>query len=242
MLCRDRYADSGERRLAVCRRLAAAMPDSARSGPGAARDVRDGDGARLGDCVLRGCHRPRQASCERVEEAPIVEHPDDSFVAISSVAVRPSIGGGHLVEHQPADGRPYHFQRSWIKHDLRADPANLRIMHVEGDSMMPTLHDGDIVLVDLGRRSPTPPGYSYFTTAWGSSPSGWSISPTAIRRGSASFRTTLSTSRMKAAVTRSTSLDGYAGSRARCDVRACAEEVNIVGRVVGAAERLRAIR
>ena len=50
------------------------------------------------------------------------------------------------------------FERSWIKHDLRADPANLRIMHVEGDSMMPTLHDGDIVLVDLGRRSPTPPG------------------------------------------------------------------------------------
>jgi phage repressor protein C with HTH and peptisase S24 domain len=23
---------------------------------------------------------------------------------------------------------------------------------------MPTLHDGEIVLVDLGRRSPTPPG------------------------------------------------------------------------------------
>jgi phage repressor protein C with HTH and peptisase S24 domain len=91
-------------------------------------------------------------------EAPIVEHPDDSFVAISSVAVRPSMGGGHLVEQEPVDGRPYHFQRSWIKHDLRADPANLRIMHVEGDSMMPTLHDGDIVLVDLGRRAPTPPG------------------------------------------------------------------------------------
>lgn len=31
-------------------------------------------------------------------------------------------------------------------------------MHVEGDSMMPTLHDGDIVLVDLARRAPTPPG------------------------------------------------------------------------------------
>lgn len=91
-------------------------------------------------------------------EEPIVEHPDDSFVAISSVAVRPSMGGGHLVEHEPLHGRPYHFQRSWIKQGLRSDPANLRIMHVEGDSMMPTLHDGDIVLVDLGRRSPTPPG------------------------------------------------------------------------------------
>jgi phage repressor protein C with HTH and peptisase S24 domain len=31
-------------------------------------------------------------------------------------------------------------------------------MHVEGDSMMPTLHSGDIVLVDMSRRSPTPPG------------------------------------------------------------------------------------
>ena len=46
------------------------------------------------------------------------------------------------------DGRPYHFQRSWIRHKLRSTPADLRIMHVEGDSMMPTLHHGDIVLVD----------------------------------------------------------------------------------------------
>jgi hypothetical protein len=70
-------------------------------------------------------------------------------------------------------GRPYHFQRSWIKQDLRSDPANLRIMHVECDSMMPTLHDGDIVLVDLGRRSPTPPGIM----AWVWSPNGRSTSP-----------------------------------------------------------------
>jgi phage repressor protein C with HTH and peptisase S24 domain len=41
---------------------------------------------------------------------------------------------------------------------LRANPADLRIMHVEGDSMMPTLNDGDIVLVDIGRRAPSPPG------------------------------------------------------------------------------------
>ena len=66
----------------------------------------------------------------------------------AAVAVRPSMGGGHLVEHEPVHGRPYHFQRSWIKQDLHADR----------DSIMPTLHDGDIVLVDLGRRSPTPPG------------------------------------------------------------------------------------
>ena len=47
--------------------------------------------------------------------------------------------------------------------------------------------------------------------------SDWSTSPTAIRRGFASSRTILSTSPMKAAATRSTSLAEYGGSRARCD-------------------------
>lgn len=91
-------------------------------------------------------------------DAPLLEDPDDAFVAVPYVSVRPAMGGGAFVEEEPVPGRPYHFQRSWIKHDLKADPAKLRIMHVEGDSMMPMLHDGDIVLVDLGRRAPTPPG------------------------------------------------------------------------------------
>lgn len=91
-------------------------------------------------------------------EAPILDNPDDAFVAIASVTVRPAMGGGAVVEDLVPQGRPYHFQKAWIKQSLRADPANLRIMHVEGDSMIPTLRSGDIVLVDLGRRSPTPPG------------------------------------------------------------------------------------
>ena len=66
--------------------------------------------------------------------------------------------------------------------------------------------------------------------------------PTAIRRGFASSQTTRSTSPMKAVATRSTLSAGYAGSRARCDVRACAEEVNMIGRFVRAVERLRVIR
>ena len=90
-------------------------------------------------------------------EPPILEDPDQAFVAIASVAVTASMGGGAVVESEE-DGRPYHFQRSWIRHKLRAKPADLRIMHVEGDSMLPTLHHGDIVLVDLARRAPTPPG------------------------------------------------------------------------------------
>jgi phage repressor protein C with HTH and peptisase S24 domain len=91
-------------------------------------------------------------------ESPIIDNPDEVFVSVPHVSVRPSMGGGVVVEDEPQYARPYHFQRSWIRHDLKAEPTNLRIMHVEGDSMMPTLHDGDAILVDIGRRAPTPPG------------------------------------------------------------------------------------
>jgi phage repressor protein C with HTH and peptisase S24 domain len=91
-------------------------------------------------------------------ESPIMEDPMEVFVSVPSVEVTASMGGGNLVTDEVENGEPYNFQRSWIVHDLKADPANLRIMHVEGDSMMPTLHSGDVVLVDLARRSPTPPG------------------------------------------------------------------------------------
>lgn len=91
-------------------------------------------------------------------ESPIMEDPMEAFVSVPSVEVTASMGGGNLVTDEVENGEPYNFQRSWIVHDLKADPANLRIMHVEGDSMMPTLHSGDVVLVDLSRKSPTPPG------------------------------------------------------------------------------------
>ena len=91
-------------------------------------------------------------------ESPILENPDLAFVAVPYVHLRPSMGGGNMVDEEPNYGRPYHFQKRWIVQDLKADPLKLRIMHVEGDSMMPTLQNDDIVLVDTGRRIPSPPG------------------------------------------------------------------------------------
>jgi phage repressor protein C with HTH and peptisase S24 domain len=77
------------------------------------------------------------------------------------------MGGGAVVEeHDDPAGRAYHFRRSWIHHSLKASPSQLRIMHVEGDSMAPTLLDGDTVLVDMARRAPNPPGIPCWTTAW----------------------------------------------------------------------------
>lgn len=91
--------------------------------------------------------------------SPFIENPDQAFVAIAHAGARPSMGGGAVVdEFQEDSGRAYHFRRSWIKESLKASPSQLRMMHVEGDSMEPTLRDGDTVLVDLTRRTPNPPG------------------------------------------------------------------------------------
>jgi phage repressor protein C with HTH and peptisase S24 domain len=91
--------------------------------------------------------------------SPFVENPDDAFVSIAHATPRPSMGGGAVVtEDGDTPGRAYHFRRSWIRNTLRASPGQLRIMHVEGDSMAPTLLDGDAVLVDMSRATPVPPG------------------------------------------------------------------------------------
>ena len=90
---------------------------------------------------------------------PFISNPDEAFVSIAHASPRPSMGGGAVVsEDHDTPGRAYHFRRSWIKGSLKASPSQLRIMHVEGDSMAPTLLSGDAVLVDMARKAPNPPG------------------------------------------------------------------------------------
>src|SRR5690606_8192901 len=91
-------------------------------------------------------------------DAPAREEVEDQLVPHPSVEVKESMGGGKLDADEVEHGVHYQFRRWWIPPRLRAKQAKLRIMHGEGDSMMPTLHDGDVVLVDLARCMPTPPG------------------------------------------------------------------------------------
>jgi phage repressor protein C with HTH and peptisase S24 domain len=72
-----------------------------------------------------------------------------------------------VTEDGDTPGRAYHFRQSWIRHKLKASPAQLRIMHVEGDSMALTLLDGDTVLVDMTRQLPNPPGIVVLDDAMG---------------------------------------------------------------------------
>jgi len=65
-------------------------------------------------------------------------------------------GGAMIVEEQ--EGEPYYFRKSWVQERLKAEPTNLRMIFVEGDSMEPTLCKGDMILVDITKKNPSPPG------------------------------------------------------------------------------------
>lgn len=89
---------------------------------------------------------------------PITENYHNEFVAIQYAAVRPSMGGGAIVDAEDRPGRNFHFRRAWIRDRLKAAPSMLRVMAVQGDSMTPTLNEGDVILVDMNQRNPIPPG------------------------------------------------------------------------------------
>jgi phage repressor protein C with HTH and peptisase S24 domain len=82
---------------------------------------------------------------------------DAAYVAIRSVKIAPVMGGGRIVE-EVEEGEPLQFLARWVRDTLKVQPDDLRIMRVEGDSMEPTLFDRDTVLVDLTKKTPSPPG------------------------------------------------------------------------------------
>ncbi len=65
-------------------------------------------------------------------------------------------GGTMIVEEQESE--PYYFRKSWVKERLNAKPEDLRMIFVEGDNMEPTLCKGDMILVDITKKTPSPPG------------------------------------------------------------------------------------
>jgi phage repressor protein C with HTH and peptisase S24 domain len=91
--------------------------------------------------------------------APILawEHPDDlpegEFVMIPRLDVHLSAGNGHeQVEIDLVKDNPQAFRSEWIRL-MRLKPAKLAAMRAAGDSMEPTIHDGDSLLVDTSQTN-----------------------------------------------------------------------------------------
>ncbi|WP_435102305.1 LexA family transcriptional regulator [Arhodomonas sp. AD133] len=75
--------------------------------------------------------------------------PQDQYVLVERRRVKPSAGEGALI-FEEEQAPPLAFTTSWIKRE-GLKRHNLVIVGASGDSMEPTIHDGDSLMVDLGQ-------------------------------------------------------------------------------------------
>ena len=86
---------------------------------------------------------------EAVLGGPAEKEERDGYVAVPRLDVGASAGPGAL----PEDERPrthIAFDPAWLRRIAPGDPERLSVIRVDGDSMYPTLGDGDEILVDRG--------------------------------------------------------------------------------------------
>jgi phage repressor protein C with HTH and peptisase S24 domain len=93
---------------------------------------------------------------QRSEDVPEVVHAgegvesDEGLVAVYDVSA--SAGYGMLAESEELAAYSLAFPPNYLKKLTRSNPKNLSIISVKGDSMEPTLHDDDIVMLDFSKR------------------------------------------------------------------------------------------
>lgn len=80
---------------------------------------------------------------------PAATERESGLVAVPRLEVGAAAGAGAFDRDEQARGR-IAFDPAWLRRIARSSPDQLSIIRVEGDSMAPTLADGDDILVDRG--------------------------------------------------------------------------------------------
>ena len=70
----------------------------------------------------------------------------DGLVLVKGYGLKASTGNGQAVDDEQSVGQ-FAFKRTWIRRK-GLNPNNLSVVTAKGDSMEPTVRDGDILLVD----------------------------------------------------------------------------------------------
>lgn len=76
---------------------------------------------------------------------------DLGLVAIKEVDLALGLGGGYIDDGAVLETTRY-FPSSWLRELTRTPPEHLVFARTKGDSMKPTLSDGDIVIIDLTQQ------------------------------------------------------------------------------------------
>lgn len=77
---------------------------------------------------------------------------DLGLVMVEEVDLAYGMGGGSFSD-QPPESKPIAFPRAWLRALTKSLPETLFFARGRGDSMLPTVLDGDIVLIDRGQRT-----------------------------------------------------------------------------------------
>lgn len=102
-----------------------------------------------------------ELTAELLDPAPPLDDPSSRYEFATRVygAVLSAGGGAISWEHEEVDGS-HAFTRSWLNRK-RLKIEHCRVLSVAGDSMLPQLADGNVVLIDLSDCSPIKPGKVY---------------------------------------------------------------------------------
>lgn len=93
---------------------------------------------------------PERAGHAVMVRADTASRPHD-YVLIPFLDIGASAGAGALTDGETATA-VIAFQSNWVRGVASGRPEALSVIHVSGDSMLPTLADGDSILVDTDDR------------------------------------------------------------------------------------------
>lgn len=84
--------------------------------------------------------------------SPAEQMRGQGIVFVEEVDLALGMGGGNYVELVESKGF-VPFKEEWLKGLSRGELTSLRVVRGEGDSMQPTILDGDIVLIDMAQSN-----------------------------------------------------------------------------------------
>lgn len=85
-------------------------------------------------------------------QEPTAKEVSGKFTRIKHLEVHASAGGGFEITSEP-EAEPYYFRKTWLETHFGGHDGKLRVVHFDGDSMLPTIHNGDVGIVLTGITS-----------------------------------------------------------------------------------------
>jgi len=97
-----------------------------------------------------GAHAPSPiSSLEAVSPAP-----PDGYIRLEHLSPSPSMGGGAYLDEPVHVVRHLDVLEQWVRQKVgTTDPGRIKVLTGNGQSMLPTIQDQDLVFVDIAQRT-----------------------------------------------------------------------------------------